>query len=606
MDLRSDTAIPWGWLLAILLIPAVLLSSVRVGDPDTGFHLAAGREIAQGSFPITNTFSHTFPGHPWKNLEWGFGLVAYGLHRLGGEVALSLFSALLVSLAFLLSLASFPARRGGLRYLDLVWALPLWGLALSASRFRFQPRPQLFSYAGLGLLLWLWAKRPRFLPLWFFLTAALWSNLHSGVVFGSLVCAAFILSSLLSRERADIMPSVLAGSAFLLGSLCNPFFLGHYQLILFHVDIGRIIAIDELRQPSLNASLSFYFLALLAIAAAVLRARVKDFLPLVLVAGFFLLSLRGVRFIPKFAIVALPGMLAAGKEVFGRWTRWKVVSVAMLMLLVAGLVVRDVSALERFIPAGMGIEENMLPVAAAELVRERDLEGPMYNNFDQGGYLIWALYPRVGVFVDGRVPAYPPEFLVEPSAHMKRDEWGAYLDRWKIQFAVVARMWAKRQNDEGGLFEALGWPLVHLDGTSLVYVRPGSTDDKKTSDLRFSLIGSRIDARQLYSLGRGSPVAMARELGRIDPARLRNQEDFLRFGAAAAGAGDQDSAGRYFRRGAQLFPGDPAIWMNLASVNSLAGRTSEAIGYYRKAARLAKGTDLALLAEKRVRELGGM
>ncbi len=602
MNCQPHAVIPWGWVLAIFLIPAVLLSSLRVGDPDIGFHLAAGREIARGSFPAVNTFSHTFPGHPWQDLEWGFDLAVYGLHRLGGGAALSLFAALLVCLGFTFSLASFRARGGGLRFPDLTWALPLWGLALSASRFRFQPRPQLFSYAGLGLLLWLWAKRPRYLPLWFFLTAAAWSNLHSGVVFGSLACAAFALAGVFSRDRADLVPSLLAGAAFLFGSLCNPYFLGHYRLILFHLDIGRIIAIDELRHPSLHSQASFFLLAFLALAAAAFRARRKDFLPLILAAGFLVLSFQAVRFIPKFAIVTLPGMLAAGKEAFGRWTRWKMAAVAALILLAAGLTVRDVSGLGRSFSAGVGIEENLLPVAAAGLVRDRELEGPMYNDFGQGGYLAWELYPRVGVFVDGRVPAYPPEFLAEPSAHMRKAEWGPYMDRWKIQFAVVERGWM----DENGLFEHLGWPLVHLDGASLVYVRPGSPDEKKTSDLRFSLIGARTDARTLYRLGRGSPGEMARELSRIDPAHLTTREDLLRFGDAAIGAGDLRSSERYFRRGTERFPGDAAFWMNLGEAVSLAGRTSEAVGYYRKAAERARGTGLALRAEGRLRELGGM
>jgi hypothetical protein len=41
------------------------------------------------------------------------------------------------------------------------------------------------------------------------------------------------------------------------------------------------------------------------------------------------------------------------------------------------------------------------PVAAAAFVEERKLPGPLYNDFDWGGYLIWRL-PRLPVAMDGR------------------------------------------------------------------------------------------------------------------------------------------------------------------------------------------------------------
>jgi hypothetical protein len=45
-----------------------------------------------------------------------------------------------------------------------------------------------------------------------------------------------------------------------------------------------------------------------------------------------------------------------------------------------------------------------MPVRALEVVKERGYGGPLYNNFDWGGYLIWGL--RLPVTIDGRVSPY--------------------------------------------------------------------------------------------------------------------------------------------------------------------------------------------------------
>jgi hypothetical protein len=45
--------------------------------------------------------------------------------------------------------------------------------------------------------------------------------------------------------------------------------------------------------------------------------------------------------------------------------------------------------------------DEQYPVQAAHFVREQGLSGPLYNSFDWGGYLIWAL-PEHPVAMDGR------------------------------------------------------------------------------------------------------------------------------------------------------------------------------------------------------------
>ena len=54
---------------------------------------------------------------------------------------------------------------------------------------------------------------------------------------------------------------------------------------------------------------------------------------------------------------------------------------------------------------GIGLEEANS--AAAEFFRKEKIQGPIFNNFDVAGYLVYHLYPDHRVFVDNRPEAYP-------------------------------------------------------------------------------------------------------------------------------------------------------------------------------------------------------
>ncbi len=58
---------------------------------------------------------------------------------------------------------------------------------------------------------------------------------------------------------------------------------------------------------------------------------------------------------------------------------------------------------------------DVFPVEAAKVVRERGYPGPLFNDFDWGGYLIWSL-PEHPVIVDGRTNLHGDERLTRLGA----------------------------------------------------------------------------------------------------------------------------------------------------------------------------------------------
>jgi len=71
-------------------------------------------------------------------------------------------------------------------------------------------------------------------------------------------------------------------------------------------------------------------------------------------------------------------------------------------------------------PRGVGLEEGN--TAAAEFFIKEKLQGPIYNNYDVGAYLIYFLYPSHRVFIDNRPEAYPTSFFTDVYLPLHLDE----------------------------------------------------------------------------------------------------------------------------------------------------------------------------------------
>src|SRR5262249_51529378 len=90
-----------------------------------------------------------------------------------------------------------------------------------------------------------------------------------------------------------------------------------------------------------------------------------------------------------------PGEAAADRFVLTRWRALLVGIMTGLVLAVTGWA-RGLS--ERRLEEKVG---ERFPAEAAAVIERRNCPGPLYNHFNWGGYLLWAL-PRRPVTIDGR------------------------------------------------------------------------------------------------------------------------------------------------------------------------------------------------------------
>ena len=93
----------------------------------------------------------------------------------------------------------------------------------------------------------------------------------------------------------------------------------------------------------------------------------------------------------------------------------------------------------------------------------------MYNDFEIGSYLIFEGYPRHRVFIDPRLPAYPPEFhQLLGRFDVTRDEWDQAMDRYGVESALLAYAGLNRRVS---WWDPARWALVYRQHDARIFVR---------------------------------------------------------------------------------------------------------------------------------------
>ncbi len=115
------------------------------------------------------------------------------------------------------------------------------------------------------------------------------------------------------------------------------------------------------------------------------------------------------------------------------------------------------------------------PEGAVSFIKDNDIEGPMFNEFRWGGFLIWRLYPEQKVFIDGRTIS---NSVLEAQMSIMKASPGAFgeLDAFGVNFVLVQIM-----SRESGVIiplvlkfleeEPQDWRLVYMEGNSALFLR---------------------------------------------------------------------------------------------------------------------------------------
>jgi len=374
---------------------------------DGWWHLELGRYIlTQHRLPVPDPFGFATylrgPAYPGEDIvrhfnltqEWLAEVIFYPLYRLGGYGAVVLFRALIL-VAACAAIALLVWRRTGRFYLSIAAALaPASVLYLTAT-----DRPHIFTifFAAVFLLI-LDARRPLWLlpPL-----AVVWANCHGGFIMSWILVGAFCAEALYQRLRghppADEARLWLASLATILVSLANPNGWNAIATILYFRQSKMLSVIAEWR-PTVLWPPGGFVLLLVAGALVLLwtrgQARFVDLLLFALFGLAGIYAVRNVIFIGLFAPV-----------VIATYFPWKTraLPAAAEFAIAAAVLAIGVTRIAEGQSLQFYAQEAVRPAGAADFLLAHHVTGRIYNHLEDGGYLMWRLWPNDQVFVDGRL-----------------------------------------------------------------------------------------------------------------------------------------------------------------------------------------------------------
>lgn len=494
-------------LLAWVLGAAVALPFCfePVGEPDAGWSLAIGRAIAATGLPRTNLLTWTAHDHSWYPTAWLFDLVLFRANEQWGVFGLQALTAALVALMLLgLAVACQEMHARG------PWLVPAMALLFVP---RILPRPHLVSWAAEA---WIFALclisgrrgvwwRVACLPI-----IAVASNFHAGAVFPLIVLIVFCWERARAEKAWVREGQIVVGGVLAL--FANPGALFNLRDNLAHLQVdARLPNHEEFQHGWPWLVPAFYVVGVVAsIAAGAQRRERPVFFPMVLL--FAGLGVFAVRFATEFPIIAAP-VIAGGfgnLDAMGRGrARWLLI--ALFGTLGVSTLVGRIGRLKM----EATWDEHALPVRAAQFVTEENLSGRLFNAFEDGGYLEYAL-PNQLAFQDGRVMAFPATFFLKQAESQRSPQaFQQYLRGLDVEWAITPT--GQCALCGAGLLKSPDWALVYWDDTTEIYLRRDVP--------RFATEIQRLEFH--YLLPGAQPTAL------VQDARTLKAEEALRYAAEA-------------------------------------------------------------------------
>jgi hypothetical protein len=482
-------------LVTALTFIAVLTMAARVAvDSDTFWHLRAGAWMVEhGQVLRTDPFSLTRAGQAWIYPGWLAEIVLYGIYSAWGFTGLDLFTALL-------ALASFALIWHTIKCPILLRAFLLI-TAAAASGVYWSARPQMFTllFTAFSLLVLEKAREGWRRLLWVLVpVAAVWSNLHGGfavlfILLGIYGFAELLSSGWVALERrtsirlalpnmaSSISLHAVVGLVSLAAIGLNP---NGVQMLAYPF---RTVSIGVLRQyiqewqspnfhdPGMQPFLVLLLLTIAVYAAGRRRPRITDVLLTVVFGAMALLAARNIGL---FALAVLPGLVPQTESALSpllerlppsrpiRPALARTINVLLLLLVCIAAI------LQISLSVSPQSNEKQLsqdfPVAAAKAILEQHPPGPLFNSYNWGGYVLWALYPDYPSFVDGRTDLFDDDLLQSYLAAWKAEsEWQSVISRWGIRLVLI--------EPDAPLAGALlrdGWQTRYADSQAVVLTAP--------------------------------------------------------------------------------------------------------------------------------------
>jgi hypothetical protein len=486
--------------MAVVLVVLLAIGLYKIPPVDVPWHLATGRyALGHGHFPVTNTFSWTWPDHPLHQQYPLFQVPLVLLVELGWP-AVTVVNALAWALGVLVWMAWAGKPR------DLLAQPLLWLIVVMGVQRHHVARPEVWTLLGLGLLLlgldglrrrearavllvplaqWLMVNGHQMWPLGFALQLSF--LLHLGLVktLGGRSGAGVTIDP--TDRTLSPGPALLALLLSLGAAMISPLGPGVYAAPLTTLDTllsqGQATATGaqaaELAPVWGDPLSTALLLVLLGVALGwVVRAR-RSVVPfeLAVMAMGLVLVLAAIRGMP-FCAVALGAVAARARAraepLLPPESPVHGVAAAAAIVLGLGLLRVSLSAEPAYFQRqpGLGRSVGEWGEGVVAFLREDAPPGePMNLGWVVGNPLIEGVFPAKRVFVDPRWEAYPRAFLLDAIRSLQDpDMLQALIERHQPGFLVAEMRLPEVQQRASELWATGQWALVYADPEHLVLV----------------------------------------------------------------------------------------------------------------------------------------
>lgn len=482
----SPSSLPTLWIAAVLALLAgsisIILRPLEIRDADVFWHLATGRWIlAHHAIPVLDPFSHTASAVAWIDHEWLFQIGLRGLQVLGGLTLLFYAKAALYLSAFVLM--GFYARQEADEAIAPVAAACL---CMDAAFPFSEYRPVMVSMVLLGAAM-AGARRAaagdKVAAACLFVLFALWANVHATFMLG-LLCLVIFLAYGACRRKVAWQYALVVACGCCLATLINPYGV-HLWSVPGRVAGSRLFmnANQEWRPPDVSEEfIGFYVLLGLTVLLALWK-RQRLSRPEVLFAALLAIaSFKSRRIIPYCTVAVVP-VLAGGLAavpVFSRNRQRWACSFTVLAIVAGGAYAWQFRQIGGPIvpgPDDLLFINGAFPDHCARTLRDSGNKGNLFNDYNHGGYLHYALGPDWKVFIDGRNDLFGESITRSYNdTALAGGDWAALLEKSGVSAVIISYETAEhRPNLALALAaDADKWAFVDFDDAGMLAVKRAS------------------------------------------------------------------------------------------------------------------------------------
>jgi hypothetical protein len=494
--------------LASFFLALTALCTFEIVSVDFGWHIKTGELIwATKSIPTSDVFSYIAEGRPWVDSHWLFQLVLFGTHAGAGIPGLYILRIALLFAAFAFLLSTNQRRQ----YLPISLAICLLTLLITYERFMMRPEfVSLCFLAAFSYGMENFSSRTRLCMVGIPLCQLIWTNMHGlsilGVAFLALYVAGDVLQLWFARSKSnflEVRPTArelklkfavlgLAVLAYLANANGVEGIL--YPFKIFSELRGEVSSFPKLAELWSPFSVKVVFpldpivIYKLFIGVSALSwfghwRRIR-FAHVLVYLTFLYLSTLAMRNMSLFAVVATPitvwnlnGLLdrfCAGANAKPEMQRTVAAMTAAAMILIAVGTWVFVSTDELYERLdwprsfGVGLSDRF---AGDVLEKLEAVDGKIFNSPDLGGYLIWQLYPKKQVAIDGRWEIYGETLPELMRAYGDPEVFARLVEKYDIVAVVLSTRTQPAKKMTRWIRKSRNWHLTARSKNALLFER---------------------------------------------------------------------------------------------------------------------------------------